>query len=48
MGCRLSYSDVMFDQTYNNSFQQRFESLQYKATLTITGFIKRSSTEKFF
>ena len=48
MRCRLGYSDVMFDQTYNNSFQQGFESLQYKATLTVTGVIKCSSTEKLF
>ena len=27
----VDYSDVMFDKAYKNSFQQRLESLQYKA-----------------
>ena len=36
----LDYGDVMFDKAYNNSFQQRLESLQYKASLAITGALK--------
>ena len=34
------YDDVIFDNAYNNSFQQRLECLQYKASLAITGAIK--------
>ena len=42
----LDYGDVIFDKAYNSSFQQRLESLQYKASLAVTGAIKGSSTEK--
>ena len=41
----LVYGDVIFDNAYNNSFQKRLESPQYKASLTITGAIKGSSTK---
>ena len=44
----LDYGDVIFDKAYNNSFQQRLESLQYKASLAITGAIKGSSTERLY
>ena len=42
------YGDVVVDMAYNNFFQQRLESLQYKASLAITGAIKGSSTEKLY
>ena len=44
----LDCSDVIFDKAYNNSFQQRLESLQCKASLIITGAIKGSFTEKLY
>ena len=45
----LDYGDVIFDKAYyNNSFQQRLESLQYKASLAITGAIKGSSTLRLY
>ena len=44
----LNYDDVIFDKIYNNSFQQRLESLQYKSSLAITGVIKGSATEKLY
>ena len=44
----LDYGDAMFDKAYNNSFQQRLESFQYKASLVITDAIKSSSTEKLY
>ena len=44
----LDHGDVIFDKAYNNSFQQRLESLQYKASLAIIGPIKGSSTEKLY
>ena len=39
---------MIFDKAYNNSFQQRLESLQHKASLAITGAIKGSPTEKHY
>ena len=44
----LDCGDVIFNKTYNNSFQQTLESLQYKASLAIAGAFKSSSTEKPF
>ena len=42
----LDYGDIIYNKTFNESFQAKLESLQYNATLTITGAIKGSSTEK--
>ena len=42
----LDYVDLTFDKTCNNSFQQRLESLEYKASLAITGAIKGSCTKE--
>ena len=44
----LDYGDVIFDKAYNNSFQQRLESLQYKPSLAITGAIEGSPTKKLY
>ena len=44
----LDYSDVIFDEVYNNFFHQRLESPQYKASLTKAGAIKGSSTENLY
>ena len=44
----LDYGDVIFDKAYNNSFQQRLASLQYKGSLAVTGAFKGSSTEKLY
>ena len=44
----LDYGDEIFDKAYNNIFQQRYESLQYKASLALTGVIGGSSTEKLY
>ena len=41
----LNYGDVIYDKTYNESFHAKLESLQYNASLAITGAIKGSSTE---
>ena len=35
----------MYDKAFNESFHAKLESLQYNATLAITGAIRRSSTE---
>ena len=44
----LDYGDVIFDKSYNTSFQQKLESLQDKVSFAIVGAIKRSSTEKIY
>ena len=44
----LDYGDVIYDQRYNNSFHQELESIQYNATLAITGAIRCCSREKLY
>ena len=39
----LDYDDTIYDQTYNASFHQKLELLQYKACLAITGAIRGTS-----
>ena len=47
---QLDYGDIIYDQTYNASFHQKLELLQYNACLaiTITGAIRSTSTEKLY
>ena len=42
----LDYGDVVFDQAYDNSFHESLESVQYNASLAITGVIRGTSKEK--
>ena len=44
----LDYGDIIYGQTYNASFQQKVESIQYNASLVITGAIRGTSNEKLF
>ena len=44
----LDYGDEIFDKAYIHSFQQRLESCQYKASLTVLSAIKGSSPENFY
>ena len=44
----FDYGDVIYDQSYNDSFRAKLESYQYKAVLAMTGAIKGSSTEKLY
>ena len=44
----LNYGDVIYDQSYNNIFHQKMESIQYNAALTVTGAISGSSMEKLY
>ena len=39
----LDYSDIIYNQPLNEYLSNRLESVQYKATLAITGAIQRSS-----
>ena len=38
----LDYIGILYDQTFNNSFHERLESIQYNAALAITGTIRGS------
>ena len=44
----LDYGDIIYDQTYNDSFHQKMESIQYNAALAITGAIRGTSREKLY
>ena len=38
----LDYGGIIYDRTYNISFHQNIESIQYNAALAITGRSKRN------
>ena len=42
------YGDVIYDQPENESFSSKIESVQYNASLAITGVIRGSSQEKLY
>ena len=42
----LHFEDILYDQTFNNSFHEKFELIQYNAALAITSAIRSSSREK--
>ena len=42
----FDYGERIYDQSYNDSFQSKLESYQYKAALAMTGAIKGSSTDE--
>ena len=42
----LDYGDVIYDQSYNNTFHQKMESIRYNAAMATTGPIRGSSKEK--
>ena len=44
----LDYGDIIFDEVYNAPFQQKVESFQYHAALSITGAIPVTSKENLF
>ena len=44
----LDYSDVVYDQSSNDAFSDKLETVQYNATLAITGAIKGTSREKLY
>ena len=45
---RLDYGDILYDQAFNLSFQQKLESIQYRACLAITCSIRGTSREKIY
>ena len=42
----LDYGDVIYDQHYNNYFDQKLEPIKYKAAVAITGAKRGSSRGK--
>ena len=44
----LYYGDIIYDQSYNGSFHQKMESVQYNAPVAITGVIRSTSREKMY
>ena len=44
----LDYGEILYDQTFNESFHQRIESIQYNAGIVITGVIRDTSSEKLY
>jgi len=44
----LDYADVIYDLPYNSSFVDKIESIQYNASLAITGAIRGTSKEKLY
>ena len=44
----LDYGDVIYDQSFNASFHQKMESIQYNAALALTGAIRGTSREKLY
>ena len=39
-------ADVVYDQSYKSSFHEKLELIQYNATLSVTGALRGSSSEK--
>ena len=44
----LDYGDIIYEQAFNSSFHKKLESIQYTASLAITGAIKGTSREKLY
>ena len=44
----LDYGDIIYDETFNESFHQRIESIQYNAAIAITGVIRDTSSENLY
>ena len=44
----LDYEDILYDHTYNNSFHEKHEPIQYNAALATTGTIRASSREEIY
>ena len=44
----LDYGDVIYDQTENESFKSKIETVQYNASYAVTGAIRGTSQEKIY
>ena len=48
IGPHLDYGDVLFDQAFNASSQEKLESIQYNACHALTGTIRGTSKMKLY
>ena len=48
MRSHLDYGDIIHDEAYNKTFQQKLESVQYNACLALSGAISGSSRETLY
>ena len=48
MKLHLDYGDILYNKPNNENFENKMESAQYKACLTITYGIQRTSREQLF
>ena len=44
----LNYGDVLYDQSFNTSFHEKLEFIQYNACLALTRAIRGTSTENVY
>ena len=44
----LDYGGIIYDQAYNASFHSKPDSIQYNATLAITGAVRKTSKDKLY
>ena len=43
----LDYGDIIYDQAFNSSFHQKLDSVQYNASLAITGAVRGTCKENY-
>ena len=44
----MDYGDAIYDQPSNDAFSSKFEAVQYKAALAITGAIKDTARDELY
>ena len=44
----LDYSDIIYDEAFNETFHQKLESIQYSACVALSEAIRGSSREKIY
>ena len=44
----LDYKDILNEQTFNNSVDERLNSIEHNAALAVTSTVRPSSREKLF
>ena len=44
----LDYGDIIYDQSFNNSLQNKIESIEYNASLAIIDPIRRTCKESLY
>ena len=44
----LDHGDIIYEQAFNSSFHEKLESIQYNASLAMTGAFRGTSREKLY